>query len=271
MGTEVSAMSANTSVRSLIRSSYRDMSQASKRIADYVLTNIVVVSRSTISDVANELGVADSTVFQFTKSLGFKGFTDFKIALLTENFEEQESTSEKVDRNDPTALTVRKVFENNIRSIEEGMSLIDGAAYEKAVDILSNAKRVTMFGLGGSGIEAEYAYHNFLRTDLICSFAYDQDRQTVLTSKLKKDDCLILYSRSGLTPVILELAEIARKNGAHIIAVTNYPLSSLAKMADVTLTSTASYLEFDWGTLRSRITHYITDSLLVLYMLRNEK
>ena len=56
-------MTAKSSVRSLIKSSYRDMSQTSKKLADYVLNNVVAVSRSSISEVAKEVGVADSTVF----------------------------------------------------------------------------------------------------------------------------------------------------------------------------------------------------------------
>lgn len=261
-------MTAKSSVRSLIKSSYRDMSQNSKKIADYVLNNVVAVSRSSISEVAKEVGVADSTVFQFAKSLGYKGFSEFKIALLSDQFDTQIEADEVVRSEDPTGVTIRKIFENNIKAIREAESLIDDKTYDRAVNILLKADRVCFFGLGGSGIEAEYAYHNFLRTDLICSFSTDADRQAALTSKLKENDCLFLYSRSGQTPIVLELVKIARQKKAKVIAVTNYPLSSLAKQADAALISTASHMEFDWGIMRSRITHYITDSLLIIYMQR---
>ncbi len=263
-------MVSKRSVSSIIKSSYRDMPQTSKKIADFVLNNSFVVSRSTISEIADELNVADSTVFQFAKSLGFKGYTDFKIALITDNMALPDVTEGSFTKDDPTAVTVRKVFDNNVSAIHEAISLIDGESYDKAVEILLSSKRACFFGLGGSGIEAEYAYQNFIRTDLDCFFEADADRQMLLTRRLDETDCLLLYSRSGLTPSILELASTAKAGNAKVIAVTNYPLSSLAKIADVTLTSTASYLEFDWGIIRSRITHYITDSLLVLYMLRKD-
>ena len=56
-------------VKMRIKSTYRDMNPKEKQIADYILANIKLVSRSSISDLAHNLGVADSTVYQFTLSL----------------------------------------------------------------------------------------------------------------------------------------------------------------------------------------------------------
>ena len=65
------------------------MNPKEKQIADYILANIKLVSRSSISDLAHNLGVADSTVYQFTKKLGYDGFKDFKVNLLTEEFDSE--------------------------------------------------------------------------------------------------------------------------------------------------------------------------------------
>ena len=77
----------NMSVKLQIKSIYRDCSKTEKKIADYILQNPKEVSRMTISEIANELKFADSTVFQFTKKLGYKGFRDFRNDLLTEEFD----------------------------------------------------------------------------------------------------------------------------------------------------------------------------------------
>ena len=76
-----------------IKAAYRDMGAKDKEIANYVLSNLQEVSRSSISDLSSHLDMADSTIFQFTKRLGYEGFRDFKIALLTEENDPQEKVS----------------------------------------------------------------------------------------------------------------------------------------------------------------------------------
>ena len=70
------------SIRLKIKTLYKDLSPKEQAIADYILENPSKVSHSSISDLANELGMADSTFFQFTKKLGYNGFKDFKMAML---------------------------------------------------------------------------------------------------------------------------------------------------------------------------------------------
>jgi RpiR family transcriptional regulator, repressor of rpiB and als operon len=50
---------------------------------------------------------------------------------------------------------------------------------------------------------------------------------------------VIAFSHSGRTKGVLEAIEIARANGASVIAVTNYESSPLADLSDVVLCSTA--------------------------------
>ena len=70
------------SIRLQIKTLYKDLSLKEQAIADYILENPSKVSHSSISDLSNELGIADSTFFQFTKKLGYNGFKDFKMAML---------------------------------------------------------------------------------------------------------------------------------------------------------------------------------------------
>lgn len=95
-------------VKMRIKSTYRDMNPKEKQIADYILANIKLVSRSSISDLAHNLGVADSTVYQFTKKLGYDGFKDFKVNLLTEEFDSEISIHEKISEQDSPDAMLQK-------------------------------------------------------------------------------------------------------------------------------------------------------------------
>lgn len=69
-------------------------------IADYILENPSKVSHSPISNLASELGIADSTFFQFTKKLGYNGFKDFKMAML-------------IQENDLSAISYPRKYSEN--------------------------------------------------------------------------------------------------------------------------------------------------------------
>ncbi|MES8790479.1 hypothetical protein U6O01_12330, partial [Cutibacterium acnes] len=70
-----------------IRSHYARLSEKEKKIADYILNNPENIIHSTINDVAEDLNVADATVFRFCKRIGFKGFQAMKITLAAEIIE----------------------------------------------------------------------------------------------------------------------------------------------------------------------------------------
>ena len=56
---------------------------------------------------------------------------------------------------------------------------------------------------------------------------------------LGPDDVAIAFSHSGSTAAVIDAVDLARRNGARTIAVTNYPDSMLARAVDVVLCSTA--------------------------------
>lgn len=100
----------NLTVKMRIKSTYRDLNPKEKQIADYIIDNIKLVSRSSISDISRSLGVADSTVYQFTKKLGYNGFKDFKVSLLTDEFDSEISIHEKISSHDTSDSMIGKVF-----------------------------------------------------------------------------------------------------------------------------------------------------------------
>jgi 6-phospho-3-hexuloisomerase len=57
-----------------------------------------------------------------------------------------------------------------------------------------------------------------------------------ITRALRKDDLLVALSGSGETDLIVESAKIARKVGAKVVALTSYPESSLARLANLVVT-----------------------------------
>lgn len=262
----------NLTVKMRIKSLYRDMSAKEKTIADYVLDNIKKVSRSSINEIATELNIADSTFFQFARKLGYNGFKDFKIALLTEEFDPEISIHEKISKDDEEQTVIKKVFEASVRAIEDTAKMNDSETYHNATKVMIESNSVFFFGLGGSNAIALDSYHKFLRSPIKVSYASDSHIQIMNASLLTNKDCAFVISHTGLSNEALEIASLAKENGARVIVLTSYPLSPLAKLADVVLITSAEETTYRSESLSSRLSQLsVIDALFVIIMFKNDK
>lgn len=265
-------MGNNKTARIRIKQLYRTMSPKEKLIADYILKESNDFSRKTISDISHELHIADSTVFQFTKKLGYEGFKDFKIAIISEEIDFKSSVHEKVLRDDDLASVVKKVFDSAKQTIIDTKKMIDINEYRKSIDILIQSERLFLFGVGGSNAIAMDAYHKFLRSPIFPIYSSDSHIQLINASLITEKDCAIIVCHSGITIDILHMAKLIKNNGAKIITITGYPISPLGEMSDAILTTYSDETNYKSESLASRISQLaIIDSLFVTLSIKNEE
>lgn len=259
------------SIRLQIKTLYKDLSLKEKAIADYILENPSKVSHSSISDLSNELGIADSTFFQFTKKLGYNGFKDFKMAMLMqENDFSAISIHENIQKSDNELTMAQKVFDSNMTTLTDTKNLLKEEDLKLAAAMINQSKRLFFFGVGGSEIVATDAYHKFLRSPITVFHSSDYHIQLMEASLLTPDDCGIFISHTGKSRETIELAQVAKNNGAKIIVITSHAASPLAKLGDVVFISISEETEFRSEALASRIAQLsIMDSLYVILMFIN--
>ena len=64
-----------------ISNGYYHFTAAEKKVADYVLSHKTAVQYMSISELAEECGVAEATVSRFCRRLKLRGYNAFKLAL----------------------------------------------------------------------------------------------------------------------------------------------------------------------------------------------
>jgi DNA-binding MurR/RpiR family transcriptional regulator len=139
------------------------------------------------------------------------------------------------------------------------------------VEALAAAKGLAFFGLGNAAVVAREAYHKFLRIGVPCHTAEDPDLQLIiLRNHLSRGDLMVAISYSGESKPILGAARVAQGRGIRVLAITNFPRSSLAKSADLVLL-TAVFQEHVNGEIGSqRLAQLaVLESLYVSYLLRS--
>jgi len=255
-----------------IKSLYRDLSRKEKMIADFVLEHPNDIGNDSISDAAAKIGVADSTLFQFAKKMGYQGFKDFKIAILTQETSSTAAIHEKITKNDNELEIALKVFDSNIQTIKDSKALLNGDSLRIAGEIIQSSNMLTFFGLGASAVVAEDGFHKFLRSPITCQHSFDYHNQLIMASLMTEKDCAILISHTGITVEMIKIAKLVKERKGKLIAITSYPHSEIAKLADVVFVSTAEEVVYRSEALASRITQLtIIDALYVITMFKNEE
>lgn len=260
---------ARNTVLLKIKSLMPTLSAKECRIADFVLEDPRYASRMTINEMAAELDVADSTVFKFTRKLGYRGFRDFRTDLLTEEFDPQISIHENVTPEDGPLTVAEKVIHSSAKSLNDTLALLKSDDLEHALDILLGSSRISFYGCGESGVIALDAYQKFLRSPIPCHVIMDSHMQLMQASLLTPDDCAVVITHTGATREMYAVSQLAHNAGASVILITSYPSQRISEFSDVTFVSTSDETSYRPESLSCRYAQLaIIDSLYTAMMFR---
>jgi DNA-binding MurR/RpiR family transcriptional regulator len=205
-----------------------------------VMVGMTEMNESTsLRDVASDADVSDAMVVKIAKKLGFTGFRQMRAGLIDYNRSDSAALFHELSPDDDTGQIIEKVFRTSVQALEETMAIIDVAAFERAAGLLAGARHRDFYGIGGSAQIARDVAHKFLRIGLRVNVHDDVHMMLMSASLLGTDDVVLAFSHSGNTTAVLEPVELARRNGARVVAITNYADSPLAVAADIALCATA--------------------------------
>lgn len=252
-----------------IRGAYSTLSKKEQRIADYILKQPEQIIHHTINQVADDLDVAESTVFRFCQRVGFKGYQALKIALASDVVAPLQDIHEDITETDTALEIAEKIFSTNGKTIESTRQILEGASLEKTVELFLGARRIEFFGSGGSAVVALDAYHKFVRSGLQVSAMLESHMQLMSASQLTAEDVAVVISHSGASKETLDIAKLLKEKGIPTIAITNYAKSPLSKIADVSLFTVSQETAFRSEALASRIAELsLIDALFTAVMIR---
>ena len=231
------------------------LTPAEERVAAQVLADARRASDLTITELAQEAKTSETTVLRFCKRLGLKGYPQLRLALAAESAmpREQRMAGSDISASDTIDDIIAKVASVDSSAVEETAQQLDRESLTAAVDAVARATRVDVYGIGASATVGADLQQKLHRIGVV-SFAWN-DPHIALTSAtlLTKQDVAIGISHSGSTSETIESLAVARRHGARTIAVTNFPLSPLAKGADIVLTTAARETSLRSGATASRI------------------
>jgi len=192
-----------------------------------------------LKQVADALGLSEAMVVKTAKKLGFDGFRELRAALVEYKRQPSVDLHQEVTPEDTAEMIVQKVFRTSIQAIEETLAILDIEAFKRAAELIHVSRQRDFYGLGGSAQIARDVAHKFLRIGIRASVFDDSHMMAMSANLLGVGDLAIAFSHSGRSSGLVDAVQLAKGNGASIIAISNYDTGPLADLADVVLCSTA--------------------------------
>jgi DNA-binding MurR/RpiR family transcriptional regulator len=239
----------------MIQERLNGLRASEKRVATYVLEKPEEVLYLSVSELADRTRTSDPTVIRFCRALGLRGFQEFKIELARQTVPAAKRIHEDAEPGDEPAVLLRKVFRANAEALRASEQVLDPAEIGRALDALEAASRIEFYGLGGSGIVALDACHQFFRLGISCTALTDPHLQVMSAALLSPGDAAVAISHSGSTKDIVATLKVAKAAGATTIGIFSHRASPAAAHADFKLICHTRETGLRPETRSSRIAH----------------
>lgn len=209
-------------------------SKSERKVADVILASPATVIHTSIAALAKQANISEPTVNRFCRRLDTKGYPDFKLHLAQSLANGTPYVNRHVDENDSADEYCAKIFESTMANLDLARKSLDTGLINRCVDVLTQAKKISFFGLGASAIVAHDALNKFFRFNVPVVYFDDILMQRMSAINSTQGDVVVIISHTGRTKSLVEVATLAKENDATVIGITEQE-SPLAKECNFVL------------------------------------
>lgn len=248
-----------------LREVKEDLSAKELEVAEYVIAHSEELKNISIQALAKINQVSTSTILRLCNKMGYRGFSDFKIDLISSIPKKITSDvlQDDIHLTDCLQDVNWKVHMVEKSSIDETYSMINPDELNKAIDLLIKSQKILIFGVGSSalvGKEMEYQLIK-IKKDVNCHFDTHISRNIV--SSLDSNDLVIIISHSGETLECIELLKMTNQQAVPSIAITKMGQSQVSSLADIVLHTISTEHVSRLIPIRSKISQITLVNMLI--------
>ncbi|MGH2535343.1 MAG: MurR/RpiR family transcriptional regulator [Thermomicrobiales bacterium] len=254
-----------------ISANYGRLTAGQRRAIDRLLADTRYAAVISAPELAQEVGVSESTVTRAAQALGFAGYPDLQAQLRARFFNHSGAVAERVEAGiaelgaTPEEAAIRVMLEDaeSVRATAEDLS---PETVRAAVETLVAARRVFVFGARGShglAIMLGIGLRLLLDARILNPAAGDLPDQLL---DLSKNDVLVAITFRRVDRTTVTVLRHAADVGAQTIVLTDHLSSPAARLGGLTLIARL-------GTLRLTPSYAagasLVNALLTAVWLRN--
>ena len=223
-----------------LRAALPDLTRAERQLATHVLSHYPVSALGSITVLAKAAEVSTPTVVRLAQKLGYKGYPDLQNTLRGEVEAMLESPLAKHDRwagGVPDTHMLNRFADAVMANLQATLGQIDHAEFDAAAALLADPGR-HVFAMGGRITHAVADYFTSLmkvvRTD-VTLLSNNSTTWPPTLLDMRPGDVLLVFDIRRYENAVLQLAEMAKEQGAEIILITDRWVSPAATHARHTL------------------------------------
>lgn len=243
----------------------QDLSQKEFVVASWILDHVEEMKTISIHTLAKKVSVSTATILRLCTKLGYKGFSDFKVGLISAKNIKQISSviQEDITLNDTPEEIVDKIFQIEKLAIEATYSMLDMGALNKAIELIDKSNKILIYGSGSSGLIAKELEYQLIKIKKNIGCDFDYNIQYNILGTLDEKDLLIILSNSGETSFCIKLLEYSKRLKVPSIAITRMGNSKVASLADVVLNTSYGEDSSRLIPVRSKVSQLSIINILV--------
>ena len=220
-----------------IRSERDQMSAIERRIADFVLENAQLLRDYSSQQLANALGISQSSVVKFCQKLGFKGYPDLKYSVgeAIARADSGDAPRARVTRGAEQAGLAGELWQRKSAAEEETRLINPPETLETVAEAIGDAGRVFLIGLGGDDIHARAFAQRLALLGILTVHNFDTAHMTASLSAAAPGDVLVVFSEHGRQPALCHLCRYFRESRGTVVTVTRHTSNALRAHSDLPL------------------------------------
>ncbi|HZS81435.1 MAG TPA: MurR/RpiR family transcriptional regulator [Stellaceae bacterium] len=234
-------------LRQRIEAQFTELSPQLRRAARFVLDRPEEIALSSMRGVAAKAGVTPSTMMRLAQDLGFPGYEAFRVpfsAWLRErelSFTERARELRERARHSETAALISAIMSADLADLQRTYTTLGEAKLGEAERMLATAPRIFIIGVR-SLYPVAYFFHYACRMFL--------DRTILLTGqggsfadelrRVEPGDVILAIGYEPYPHDMLRAVEFGVSRGGRVLAITDSPISPLARRAALSLVVAAN-------------------------------
>jgi len=259
----MNSFSGGLGLEARLRALNGSFSQAEQRVISLIGEDPLRVAQLSVTELAKQADTSTATVVRASRTLGFDGYPALRLALADEMSRDDDGTTlplvADISDHDSPQQILHKLLAFEVEGATATAELIDGAKLEQAIEALSHARRIDVYGVGASALVAQDFCQKLRRIGMACQTYGSGDESLVSACLLTSMDVALAISHSGETSEAVDALQQAKNAGAKTVAITANARSTLARKADCILLTSGRELGFRAAAMASR-----TSQLLII-------
>jgi RpiR family murPQ operon transcriptional repressor len=241
------------------------LSAKERGVADYIIANKQSLKNMSIQTLAKANDVSTTTILRLCHKLGYQGFSDLKIDLITASGSSKQDNvlQEDINLDDSIETVNAKIHLIEKSSIDETHAMMNTEQLAKANELIRNSNKVVIYGAGSSGLVGKELEYQLIKIKKDVSCHLDYSIQFSIVNTLDKHDLLIIISHSGENQDGVKLLTLAQQLGVSSIAITKMGQSRISGLANVLLHTISTESVSRLIPIRSKISQLSVINMLV--------